>query len=202
MLNTQLNYCSSYKYLGTYLDEHLNFTQCISTLSDSVSRSLGSISSKLKYLKDVRFKTYTKLYNTHVCPILGYCASVWGSKNSAQCDSVQNKAIQYFLGVHKFTALAALNGEMGWLPCKYRHYLCMLRLWNRLIKMDSSRITKKVFLRDYEKCTANWSNDIREILGLINMQNHFTFKNPVNTKHVKELFMVKTEDDWKLESKP
>ena len=79
----------------------------------------------------------------------------------------------------------------------------MLRLWNRLIKMDSSRITKKVFLWDYEKCTANWSNDIREILGLINMQNHFTSKTLVNTKHIKELFMVKTED-WKLdlESKP
>ena len=74
----------------------------------------------------------------------------------------------------------------------------MLRLWNRLIKMDSSRITKKVFLWDYEKCTANWLNDIREILGLINMQNHFTSKTPVNNKHVKELFMVKTENDWKL----
>ena len=202
--NTQLNYCSSYKYLGTYLDEHLKFTQCISTLSDSGSRSLGSICSKLKYLKDVRFKTYTKLYNAHVCPILDYGASVWGYKNSAQCDSVQNKAIRYFLGVHKFTPLAAINGEMGWLPCKYRHYLCMLRLWNRLIKMDSSRITKKVFLWDYEKCTANWSNDIREILRLINMQNHFISKTPVNTKHVKELFMAKTENDWKLEleSKP
>ena len=36
------------------------------------------------------------------------------------------------------------------------------------------------------------------------MQNHFISKTPVNTKHVKELFMAKTENDWKLEleSKP
>ena len=74
----------------------------------------------------------------------------------------------------------------------------MLRLWNRLIKMNSSRITKKVILWVNEKCTANWSDDIMEIFGIINMQNHVTSKTPVNTKSVKELFMVKTYNDWKL----
>ena len=34
------------------------------------------------------------------------------------------------------------------------------------------------------------------------MQHHFTSKTPVNTKFVKELFMVKTENDWKLELEP
>ena len=203
--NIQLNYCSSYKYLGVYLDEHLKFTHCKSTsVSDSGSRAFGGILSKLKYIKDIRYKTYTKLYNSHVCPILDYCSSIWGFKNGVECEGVQNKAIRYFLGVHKFTPLAAINGEMGWLPSKYRHYICMLRLWNRLLKMDSNRITKQVFLWDYEKCKLNWSSEIKEIFSKINMQNHYNSKIPVDIKIAEKHFMVQTENDWKidLESKP
>ena len=57
----------------------------------------------------------------------------------------------------------------------------MLRLWNSLTPAE---LLKKVFSWDYEKCTTNWSKDTREILGIINMQNHFTSKTPVNTKQV------------------
>ena len=46
--DTSLEYKDEYKYLGIYLDEHLNFTSCINTLADSGSRALGALISKLK----------------------------------------------------------------------------------------------------------------------------------------------------------
>ena len=37
-------------------------------------------------------------------------------KSSRLSDVIQNKAMQYFLVVHGFTPVLALNGEIGWLP--------------------------------------------------------------------------------------
>jgi hypothetical protein len=58
-------------------------------------------------------------------------------------------AQRYFLGVHNFTPVPALQSEMGWLPCKYRKYMNMVRLWNRLMKMPNERLTKQIFIADY-----------------------------------------------------
>ena len=111
--DTSLEYKDEYKYLGIYLDEHLYFTSCINILADSGSRALSALISKLKTLKSTRYKTYTSLFNSQVATILDYCSSIWGFKKASQCDNVQNKAIRYFLGVHKFTPIPALWGEMG-----------------------------------------------------------------------------------------
>ena len=204
--NVPINYCSSYKYLGVHFDEHLKFTQCASTLADSAYRSLGFMISKIKNIKDVRFKTYTSMYNSYVAPILDYCSSIWGFKNSNLCDNVQNKAIRYFLGVHKFTPIPAILGEMGWLTCKYRQYLSVLRLWNRLIKMDANRLTKRVFLWDYDQSIAgnNWSQNTKEVLTLLGMEHCFSLKTTIDIRQAKSMFMQLLENNWKqdLESKP
>ena len=57
---------------------------CINTLTDSVSRGLGALISKLKTLKSTRYKTYTSLFNSQVVTILDYCSSVWGFKKASQ----------------------------------------------------------------------------------------------------------------------
>ena len=35
-------------------------------------------------------------------------------------EAVQNRAIRSFLGVHKFSANLAINGDMGWENCTIR----------------------------------------------------------------------------------
>ena len=63
---------SRYKYLGVILDEHLNFKECSETLA-----ALCKIIGKFKTYKDLKYNTFTKLYNTCVWPILDYCYNVW-----------------------------------------------------------------------------------------------------------------------------
>ena len=46
------------------------------------------------------------------------------------------------------TPLPALYGEMGWLKCKYRHYIQVIRFWNRLVNMDNHRLTKDIVQSD------------------------------------------------------
>ena len=190
--------------MGIYSDEHLNFTSCINTLADSGSRALGALISKLKTLKSTRYKTYTSLFTSQVATILDYCSSIWGFKKASQCDNVQNKAIRYFLGVHKFTPIPALWGKMGWFPSKYRRYLCMLRFWNRLIKMDDTRLPKRIFLQDCRQANSNWSHDIREVFKILNLTSVYDSKVAVNIRNVKSQLTTIIEKEWKLEleSKP
>ena len=71
-----------YKYLGVILDEHLTFQYCIKTLNDSSGWALSGIISKFKCYKDVGYKTFTKLLNGIVLPVLDYGSGVWGATDS------------------------------------------------------------------------------------------------------------------------
>ena len=66
-----------------------------------------------------------------------------GFQNFPKSDMVQNRAIRYYLGVHLFTPILALNGDMGWPISLHRRWLNIIRLWKRLVDMDDDRLTKK-----------------------------------------------------------
>lgn len=135
-----LEYVSSYKYLGFFLGEFMTFETGSGCLADSAGRALGSVINKIKVCNDMGYFTYTQLYNACVSPILNYAAGVWGFKESKVIDTIQNRAIRYFLGVHKFAPIPAIEGDMSWIPGCVQRKCEMIRLWNRLIKMAEDRI--------------------------------------------------------------
>ena len=108
-----IEYVSSYKYLGIMLHENLDFNVTVDTLFNSGGRALGSMISKIHSFKDVGFETYTKLYYSCVVPVTDYCSGVWGFRDFNKGDMIQNRAVRYFLGVHRFTPLLAISGDMG-----------------------------------------------------------------------------------------
>ena len=110
------------------------------TLSDAAGRALGGIIAKFKTLKNVGYDTFTKLFNLGVRPVYEYAAGIWGFHKASAIDKVQNRAMRYFLGVHKFAPNAALTSEMGWIRPQSERYICMLRLWNRLLNQPDTAI--------------------------------------------------------------
>ena len=157
-----------YKYLGIYLDEHVEYNECSRVLAESAGRALGGIISKFRSLKDCGYKTYTKLFDTGVIPILNYGSEIWGFGTHSKCDTILNKAMRYFLGVHRYAPTAGVQGDMAWMSLKYKRYIKILTFWNRLIKLDNNRLTKRVllwFLND----SNNWAEDVRKISELLGM---------------------------------
>jgi hypothetical protein len=134
----QLEVVDRYKYLGLVFDENLDFSVTAEVLAKSAGRALGAIYAKFGKLKDLGYKTYTKLYNTGVAPILDYASAIWGYKSFSKIDTIQNRAIRFYLGVHTFAPNLAINGDMGWLGSDTRRKVNMIRFWNRLISMDDS----------------------------------------------------------------
>ncbi len=106
-------------------------------------------------------------------PVTDYGSGVWGKFNVSHSDAIQNRAIRYFLGVHKFTPIPAIHSEMGWLSPKYRKYLNMLRLWNRIQKMKNYRLTKRLFFMDFNRQKRNWSEQMKNIFDFLDMSHIF-----------------------------
>ena len=82
-------------------------------LAESAGRALCSMYNKYKINRGFGYSTYTKLYESGVVPILDYCSSVWGYNVLDKIDTIQNRAIRLFLGVHRFAANKAINADMG-----------------------------------------------------------------------------------------
>ena len=101
---------------------------------------------------------------------------MWRYRSYAQLDYIQNRAIRYFFGVHRFTPILAIVGKLGWLPSQYRRWLSILRFWNRLILMDGSRLTKQVFNFDYESGQNNWCREVGDIFDKLNLPEYFENK--------------------------
>ena len=100
-----------------------------------------------------------------------------------------NRAMRYFLGVHKFAPTAAVQGDMGWISLKYRRYKKMLLFWNRLNRMDEERLTKEIFLYEYSNAGNSWSNDISCISELLNMNSCYVNMEPFDMSVVDERCM-------------
>lgn len=192
-----LEMVKEYKYLGIIMDEYLNFNSCSKTLADSGGRALGSIISKCKLIKDIGFRSYSKMYECGVIPIVDYGSAIWGSTKHKHSELIQNKTVRYFLGVHNFTAIPALHGEIGWLPVKYRIYLNKLRLWNRLINMPQERLSKQIFLDIYNINENNWTRELYNIFRQIEMLHVFYDKNVCDLDVCKKKFTELAYNEWK-----
>lgn len=62
--------------------------------------------------------------------------------------------------------------------------------------MPDYRLTKKIFLYDYDCIGRTWCFDIKSILQQVQMTNYYDSKLPVNLKDVEDALFVKYKTDW------
>lgn len=192
-----LTYEPFYKYLGVIFDENCDFKRKAENLGKSGGRALGSMISKIHSLKMVGFETFEKLYLNCVAPILDYCSGVWGTTNYYCTEMVQSRALRYFLGVHRFTPLIAIQGECGWMPCYFRQQINVLRLWNRLMILENDRLTKKIFLWDREQNNkTNWTSKTKLLLDSLNMPDIYTNLSICSLELAERLLCQQIETKW------
>ena len=100
-----------YRYLGLWLNEHLNLKQTVKELTKSASRALSALYTHFITSGGFSFEVFTKLYQSLVEPVLFYGAGVWNVTNFKEVQTVQNKACRLFLGGSKCAANVALRGH-------------------------------------------------------------------------------------------
>ncbi len=123
--------------------------------------------------------------NSCVCPILDYCAELWGFKDFKQIYYVQNRAIRIFLCVYRFAQFNAINGDMEWSASDLRRKVAMCRLWNKIITMENNRLHKLILNWDINlKYINTWSNIMKDVLYTLNMNANFDNRNHVSITSV------------------
>ncbi len=128
------------------------------------------------------YTTYTKLFESCVKLILCYCSSTWGYKRYPKLCQMQHRAMRVFLGVHRFTAIASMHGDTGWLSVRSWQWIHMARSWNRMQCMDSTRLTKYVFQWDRNQSGNRWSTDIKTIFDAIGLESVYANNSMCNKK--------------------
>ena len=85
--------CSSVKYLGVYLDCHLNWNTHRTELSTKLSRGIGML-SKIRYYVDK--DTLRMVYHGIFSSLLIYGSQIWGQHNAItkKLQILQNKALR------------------------------------------------------------------------------------------------------------
>ena len=201
---TDLETVEHYKYLGIFFDEFLKFEYGIEVLEKSAGRALGCIISKFKYLKNAGYKTFKKLYESQVVPISDYFSCLWSHKKLRTANKVHNKALRYFLGVSCKTPIYGMNGDIGWSTPVSRHYLNMLKYWNRLNTMDDSRIAKIVFNWDVLDPSIGWANTMAQLFEKLNIYDLFETRICCNLEYVTNQISILEQSNWleNLETKP
>ena len=194
--NSVVTISENYKYLGLIINEFLDFSVTAEMLANSAGRALGGMINKLSFMKDVRFSTFTKLYDSCVKPIISYGSAIWGFRSIEKCTLIQRRAIRYFLGVHRFAPIHGIEGDMGWVPIKICQNLEMLRFWNRVVSLPNHRLTKKIFDWDFGLCNRNWSYEVQELLSGVDCMQTFMNREECDLELMQNMFLNNETVKW------
>ncbi len=183
------------------LNENLEYDTTATILSEATGRALGAVMAKTRHLLELGFETFEKLFCSRVVPILGYFSEIWGFKDFQSSDSIQERAIRVIVhgsGVHRFTAIPALRGEVGWSKTRSDRWLSMICYWNRLVCMSASRLTHKMFEWDYKlsEGNVNWSPEICTIMNAYGFEDKFISKFQCNLETVNSRIKNKDIESW------
>lgn len=183
---------ASYKYLGVELDDVLSFKQHFVRVASSGSRALGSVMCKVRELRDLGFKCYDKLVKSCVFPVLDYGAEVFGLAKSKLIEDVQYRAARFYLGLNRSTPLTCLNLEMGWYSANDRRKSAVMRYYARLLKMDDTRLPKRVFLSSRNNPNG-WCGGVKELLKELKLEQYWEIRSDVP----REIFDFALREDIK-----
>ena len=172
-----MEHCVNYKYLGIIINENPSFEKARNDLCDSAERALSGIITKMIKIGGFPLNVYKILYESCVCSITDYGAEVLGFHEYPSCEKIHNRALRSFLGLGKTTPTPGLRAEMGWLEPRSRSQARMIRMLHRLVCMPDTRLTKKIFLWDFNLTESTristWGREAKDILTRSNMQQFF-----------------------------
>ena len=194
LLNKQpVAYSSSYKYLGINIDEHLDIKYSVSCQSDAAGRALSVVVTKMIKNGGFPFKLYEMLYNSCVCSVADYTAPVTGYQEFESTMKLHLKAIRAYLGVPKNACNVGVLSEVNLILPRYRTWLSMIRFYHRLMKMDISRLTRKVLEwdRSFPDEIFTWSKEIKTIFDYANLGQRFESNSLFNLRETISLLKTR-----------
>ena len=137
-------YCKHYTYLGITINEHLDLKFTSKVQSDSASRALSVIVTKMIKNGGFPYNIYSLLYDTCVTSISDYGAEIFGFQEYDSNLNLHLRAIRAYIGVPKNATKAGVLSEVDWTLPIFRTQVRMVRYYHRLLKMPPNRLCKQI----------------------------------------------------------
>ena len=156
-------YCKHYTYLGITINEHLDLKFTSKVQSDSASRALSVIVTKMIKNGGFPYNIYSLLYDTCVTSISDYGAEIFGFQEYDSNLNLHLRAIRAYIGVPKNATKAGVLSEVDWTLPIFRTQVRMVRYYHRLLKMPPNRLCKQIYNWDKSLNIKNWTNEVKNI---------------------------------------
>ena len=195
-------YCKFYKYLGTNINEFLDFKFTVEKHADSAGRALGAIITKMIKNGGFPYNVYSLLYNTCVTSVSDYSGPVTGYQKYDSTLKIHLRAIRAFLGVPKNTCNVGVLSEVDLMLPQYRSCIQMVRQYHRMVCMDGSKLTKQIYTWDRTLNDRNivntWSNEVKSIFSnsglLATFEANSPFSMELTVPTLKSSFKLKQQE--------
>ena len=174
---------------------------------EAAGRALSAIISKMIKNGGFPYWVYTTLVDSCVNSIVDYTSAVTGFNHDEEALKIQLRAARAYLGIPRNGTKCAILSEIDWLlPCN-RSKIEMIRFYNRLLKMDDNKLTKKVFNWDKDlndrKVVDSWYNEVKTILSECSYQHIYeigsVFPLKSTLKSIKQSLKIRQNECLKLE---
>ena len=163
--------------ISATLDEFLNFNKTAEVQAESAGRALGLLITKTIKNVGLPFSIYSMLFDCTVCSVSDYGAEIWEFESRDAILKVHLRAARCFQGLPRHATSAGVLAEINWPKPVYRGQVRMVRQFFRIVKMNDSRLTYKIYSWDIAFSEPHnvqtWSSEVRDILLSHNLANNF-----------------------------
>ena len=165
----KLEIVTSFKYLGIHFFKNGGWyrsQKCIAEHASKAVHRLFSVFSQYEFSTQEK----CKLFDTLVSTVLNYSSEIWGLHEGKGIENIHTKFLRKILCVNKSTNLVGLYGELGRVPLQVLRKINMFRYWIKVLHVDNSNITKRVYLllkKDADNNVTynklNWASQIKDM---------------------------------------
>jgi hypothetical protein len=175
--NVTIEKVSSFKYLGLYLDENLNYELHFNHVCTKLSAAIGCMNLSRKYLNE---KTFIIMLNTFLYSVIDYGLIIWGCICPTKLDYLQQK-INNCIKTFFFPVLSKLFSKDFWNKTNISNNA--LHSTRKNLRALNNKIEMNALL---EKCNVL---SVRERYDYYLLLSVFKTMKPIcNIKHLKEFY--------------
>ncbi|KAK7477533.1 hypothetical protein BaRGS_00031218 [Batillaria attramentaria] len=125
----------------------MSLTQSVNQLAVRGRKAALRLLRAKKSLDPRTRRTFFKLFDTQVQPVLLYAAEVWGLYfDISPAENIHTRVCKRFLGVTDRTADVMDYRELGRYPLHVNSYIRVIQFWLRIIKFDFDRLAKQAYM--------------------------------------------------------
>lgn len=155
--------------------------------------------------KNVPFKTYLRVFDTQIRPILEYGSEVWyGGHAIKKIENVHITFLKQIMGVKTQTSSLTVYGETGRYPLELRQKEMAVKYWVRLIQLNDNDPLKHIYkelLRVHISGGNTWCKTVMSVLHSIDHINlweaHIDGVETISVKPLLSKLKVTLEQQYK-----